>query len=297
MANERSFSFKLLGIAGLCAASLLVASPRLGAQQRGPAWTSEQQPLVKRLDGLRALPDAVRAQQTLQLALAIRSLPASPEKVELANGLANLSTEGDFGRDTLQAVTTTLADALRERPMPDVQGQPNMAYAELATLARYEHMHAALDAPQFTAALAALQASDARRQAAQFVLPDLAGKTWKRSELRGKVVLVNFWATWCPPCRKEMPDLEALYQRFGSRGLVVLGVSDDDAAKVRVFAQQHGVSYPVLLDAGSKVNHLYDIEGIPMSFLYDRQGKLVAVAPDMRTQAQFLAMLAKAGLN
>jgi len=101
-------------------------------------------------------------------------------------------------------------------------------------------------------------------------------------------VLLNFWATWCPPCRKEMPDLEALYRRFEPQGLVILGVSDEDGDKVKPFIQQQGITYPVLLDAGRKVNELFQIEGIPKTFVYDREGKIVAQSIDMRTQKQFL---------
>jgi peroxiredoxin len=130
-----------------------------------------------------------------------------------------------------------------------------------------------------------------------FTLADLRGKSWTLSELRGKVVVVNFWATWCPPCRKEMPDLEALYNRFKGEGFVVLAVSDEDAAKVRPFIAERQVTYPILLDPGRKVNDLFQVEGIPKTFVYDRDGKLVAQSIDMRTRKQFLGMLAEAGLK
>jgi peroxiredoxin len=110
-------------------------------------------------------------------------------------------------------------------------------------------------------------------------------------------VLVNFWATWCPPCRKEMPDLETLYERFESKGFVVLGISDEEAATIEPFIRERKVSFPVLLDPGRKVNDAFVVEGIPKSFVYDRQGKLVAQSIDMRTQKQFLEMLEKAGLE
>ncbi len=123
------------------------------------------------------------------------------------------------------------------------------------------------------------------------------GSTLKLSDLKGKVVMLNFWATWCPPCRKEMPDLETLYGRFGSKGLVVLGISDEEAAKVEPFIRERKVSFPVLLDPGRKLNEMFVVEGIPKSFVYDREGKLVAQSIDMRTQKQFLEMLGKAGLQ
>ena len=123
------------------------------------------------------------------------------------------------------------------------------------------------------------------------------GKAWTLKDLKGKVVMLNFWATWCPPCRKEMPDLEALYKQFEPQGLVILGISDDDPEKVREFVQKQGTTYPVLLDAGSKVNELLHIQGIPKTFVYNREGKIVAESIDMRTRGQFLEMLGRAGIK
>ncbi len=145
--------------------------------------------------------------------------------------------------------------------------------------------------------MARLEADDRKREHPAFALKDLFGKTWTFAELRGKVVVVNFWATWSPPCRKEMPDLEALYGRFGSQGLVVLGISDEEAAKVEPFIRERKISFPVLLDPGRKVNEMFVVEGIPKTFVYDREGNLVAQSIDMRTQKQFLEMLGKAGLE
>jgi peroxiredoxin len=246
---------------------------------------------------LRALPDDVRAKTTKDLALKIRALPVVPNKLRLANGLASLSTEGDFGRDTLQEVTTTLADALREQPVPAAKDGPAEQYMELAQLVRYEHMQTTLSDPQLAAALAKLEADDQKRQQANFTLTDLEGKSWTLRDLRGKVVVVNFWATWCPPCRKEMPDLNALYQQFKDQGLVILAISDEEVGKVSPFIAEHKISYPILLDPGRKVNEMFQVEGIPKSFVYDREGKLVAQSIDMRTRGQFLEMLGQAGLK
>jgi peroxiredoxin len=125
----------------------------------------------------------------------------------------------------------------------------------------------------------------------------LAGKRWHLRELKGKVVLVNFWATWCPPCRKEMPDLETLWQEFRGKGLVVLAISDEERGKVEPFIAEKKYSFPVLLDEGRKVGEMMKVEGIPKTFIYDREGRLAAQSIDMRTRTQFLKMLAAAGLN
>ena len=271
------------------AALLLVAAAAIAQKT---VWSAREQPIAGQISGLRQLPDDVRARVTRELALQIRQLPKEAQKLELAGMLANLSTEGDFGQDTLQEVASTLAEALRQQP-----GGPASPYVELAQLVRYEHVEASLNDPQFAAAFAKLVADDQRRQHADFTLADLHGVQHPLKDLRGKVVLVNFWATWCPPCRKELPDLETLYTRFKDQGLVILAISDEDAAKVKPFIAARDIQFPVLLDPGRKVNELFQIEGIPKSFVYDRRGKLVAQSIDMRTMRQFLEMLSRAGLE
>jgi peroxiredoxin len=266
------------------------------AQERDATWSKPELGIREQISHLRELPDDVRARTTKQLALDIRALPKTEHKLSLANELANLSTEGDFGRDTLQEVATTLAGALKEQPVRMNGNEAGFAYVELATLVRYEQVQASSDDPQFRSAMTKLEADDLARAKADFTLTDLQGKNWALRDLRGKVVLVNFWATWCPPCRKEMPDLDALYQKFKDQGLVILAISDEDATKVKPFLAERPVTYPILLDPGRKVNDVFHIDGIPKSFVYDREGKLAAQSIDMRTQKQFLEMLSKAGL-
>ncbi|HLW53332.1 MAG TPA: TlpA disulfide reductase family protein [Candidatus Angelobacter sp.] len=240
--------------------SLVFPSSLLSGQDHQIVWSDQEKPILEQLRGLRGLADDVRAGTTKKLAVEIRQLPAGPNKLQLAAALAGLSTEGDFGRNTLQEVTTTLASVLKEQPASD---QTAEAYLELASLVRYEHMQASSDSPQFAAAMSKLEAEDKDRAAADFSLTDIQGKPWRLRDLSGKVVVVNFWATWCPPCRKEMPDLEILYNRFKDRGLVVLAISDEDAAKVKPFVAARNVTYPVLLDSGRRVNTRFHVEGIP----------------------------------
>jgi len=102
----------------------------------------------------------------------------------------------------------------------------------------------------------------------------------------------------------EVSDQESDYktqrraiQRFGPKGLVILGISDEKAGKVKPFIRERKVTFPVLLDPNRKVNEAFIVEGIPKTFVYDRDGKLVAQSIDMRTQKQFLEMLAKAGVE
>jgi peroxiredoxin len=262
-----------------------------------PQSTPEEKAISDQIRQLRSVPDSERGGVIRRTAQQIRALPAGNRKVGLAGSLANLSTEGDFGADALREVAATLSAALAEQPQPDGKGGPARAYVTLAQLARYEQIPVSLDAPAYKAALAKLEDEDRRRASADFTLPDLNGKKWSLRELRGKVVMVNFWATWCPPCRKEFPDLQALQKQFKGKGLVVLAISDEDAEKVGRFVATQKVTFPVLLDRGRKVTESFEVDGIPKTFVYDREGKLVATAIDMRTPQQFLAMLAKAGLR
>lgn len=275
----------------------LTPSVQTRSQQPQIVWSEQEKPILDKIRSLRKLPDDERARTTKELALKIRQLPAGMNKLRLANALSSLSTEGDCGRDTLQDVTTTLSFALREHPLPDTPQGPPEPYLELAKLVRYEHMQGALDDPQYAAAVSQLNIEDEQHQKAEFSLTDLTGKTWALKDLRGKVILVNFWATWCPPCRTEMPDLQSLYSHFKDQGFVILAISDEDAPKVKSYIEQYHYTYPVLLDPGRKVNEAYSIEGIPKSFVYDREGKLVAQSIDMRTKRQFLEMLSQAGLK
>jgi len=284
----------VIALSFLVALSAIAAT---GVRAQRPQLSPAESSIQKKIGGLRALPDDVRARTTKELALDIRALPKTITKLGLAVSLANLSTEGDFGHEALQQVTTTLAEALREQPMPMSGAEPNFAYLELATLVRYEHVQASNDDPQFKAAMAKLEADDVARSKADFTLTDLSGKSWTLRSLRGKVVLINFWATWCPPCRKEMPDLDALYKRFKDQGLVILAIDDEEAAKIKPYLTERPVTFPILLDPGRKVGEAFHIDGIPKSFVYDREGRLVAQSIDMRTQKQFLEMLAQAGLK
>ena len=260
----------------------------------GQAPQPGNEAIRQKMSALRKLPESKRPAATKDLALAIRDLSSGPEKLGLAAALSNLSTEGDSGIDTLQAVADTLAEAIRQ-----AAGQPETehAYGALARLAHYENVKVNLDDAPYKAALEELDQMDRQRQAATFTLHDLRGKPWSLQDLKGKVVLVNFWATWCPPCRKEMPDMNTLYKRFHDQGLVVLAISNEEEAVVRKFVSEHPYGFPILLDPGGATGKAYLVQGIPKSFIYDRGGQIVAIGEDQRTERQFLEMLAKAGLQ
>jgi len=122
-----------------------------------------------------------------------------------------------------------------------------------------------------------LQANDAKgKQAPDFVLQDLDGKPVKLSDFRGKAVLLNFWATFCGPCKVEMPWLVELQKQYGPQGLQIVGVALDDSGKdtIQKYAKEMGVNYTILQGQDS-VGDAYGAVGLPATFYIDRNGKIV----------------------
>jgi peroxiredoxin len=112
--------------------------------------------------------------------------------------------------------------------------------------------------------------------APDFTLKDLDGRSVSLSDYRGKVVFLNFWATWCPPCREEMPAMERLNAVFEGKDFVMLAVNvEKDLEPVRAFLAQHPHSFAVLLDQQSAVQNLYGVFRFPETFLLDQEGRLV----------------------
>jgi peroxiredoxin len=125
------------------------------------------------------------------------------------------------------------------------------------------------------AALAGVCAAVPSGNAPDFTLRTAEGKNLRLHEQRGRVVLVNFWATWCGPCRQEMPLLNQLYQKYQGSGFTMLGVNvDTDSRHAISVANKLGVSFPVLLDGEKSVSKLYDLSSMPSTLLIDRDGKV-----------------------
>lgn len=270
--------------------AIAIAAPLLHAESK---WAQVED----QLRDLRSVPPDQKPAAIIKLAGDISALPAGSDKVTDADALTHLSTEGDMGKQALQAVADTLTAALNQTPVPAKGDKIAMPYYDLAKLVHYEQVITTMTDPQYLKAAQKLVDNDASLDNADFTLKDMKGKKVTLSELRGKIVLVNFWATWCAPCRLEMQDIDALARYFAPQGLVVLSITDEDMFKVGSFVNTSRFVPIVLLDPDGKVHKQFHITGIPNTFLFGRDGKLLAVAIDQRTRRQFLAMLSKTDLH
>ena len=111
--------------------------------------------------------------------------------------------------------------------------------------------------------------------APDFTLKSLSGENIKLSELRGQVVLINFWASWCGPCRQEMPLLDQMYQKYGELGFTLLGVNvEQDSADAQRMLHDTPVTFPILFDTQNEVSKLYDVTAMPSTVIVDRDGNV-----------------------
>ena len=123
-------------------------------------------------------------------------------------------------------------------------------------------------------ALSAAHASSVK-PAPLFALPDAAGNTVSLADFEGDVVLINFWASWCGPCREEMPLLDQLAERYGPLGFTMLGINvEEDSQLADTFLQGTPVAFPILYDRENSVSKLYDVIAMPTTILVDRQGQV-----------------------
>ncbi len=115
--------------------------------------------------------------------------------------------------------------------------------------------------------------------ARDFTVPGLDARPLSLSDFKGKVRILNFWATWCPPCKEEMPSMERLYRRYRDRGFTIIGISiDKNVPAVGPFVRRLGLTFPIGLDPKSAVANDYTVRALPSSFLIDRESKIVAIA-------------------
>jgi peroxiredoxin len=126
-----------------------------------------------------------------------------------------------------------------------------------------------------------------------FQLPNLSGKSVSLKDFKGKVVILDFWATWCPPCRMEIPGFIDLQKSYGAKGLQVVGVALDQPDRVKSFVAANGINYPVVLGNNQIVSSYGGITGIPTTFLIDKEGRIVEKFEGMRPKETFETAIKK----
>ncbi|HUJ08494.1 MAG TPA: TlpA disulfide reductase family protein [Verrucomicrobiae bacterium] len=127
------------------------------------------------------------------------------------------------------------------------------------------------------------------KKAPDFALPDLAGKTVRLSHFKGKVVVLDFWATWCGPCRKEIPNFIQLQRQYADKGFTMLGIALDEegAAVVKPFVQQFGINYPVVLGNSQVATAYGGIQAVPTAFLIGPDGRILKTFIGARGKSEF----------
>jgi cytochrome c biogenesis protein CcmG/thiol:disulfide interchange protein DsbE len=138
-----------------------------------------------------------------------------------------------------------------------------------------------------------LPPSAASGTAPAFTLTDISGKSVSLADFKGKVVVLDFWATWCPPCRKEIPDFISIQNEYGSQGVQIVGIALDELPKVQAFVRTNGMNYPVLMGNDAITARYGGIEGIPTTFIIDRTGKIAERFEGFRPRETFVAAITR----
>lgn len=142
---------------------------------------------------------------------------------------------------------------------------------------------------------AGIQPIKGGKKAPNFRLEDLEGKKLELEHFKGKVVFLNFWATWCGPCKEEMPSMEVLHDQFKEKGFVFLTISVDYAGikPVKEFIEKHRYTFPVLVDPKGETLDLFEVKGIPTTFLIDKKGIIIgkAVGPKDWKKPEVISIL------
>ena len=192
-------------------------------------------------------------------------------------------------RDTIRPAVELLVNAAPDSSYPIDD--------EAVRVMRQYGLHLGQDDPSIQARIALGELEDVLSDRYTFALPSLDGTSIHLDDLRGKVVLLNFWATWCGPCRAEKPILQKVYRDLQNKGFMLLAITDEDPAVVRRFVNQNSITLPVLVDRTRTVFDHYLVEGIPKTIILNRQGRAVARPITISDEVELRKLLAAAGVT
>jgi len=213
----------------------------------------------------------------------------SQNRAGAADDLIWWANKAGLDREIIRPAVELLANASRDS-----------SYAiadEAALLIREYGLRLGENDPSIQARIALAQLEETLSDGYSFTLPSVDGTILRLKELRGKVVLLNFWATWCGPCRAEKPILQKVYDELKDKGFMILAITDEDPAVVRRFAGEYHITVPVIIDRRRTVFDHYLIEGIPKTIILNRQGRAVARPVTITDEAQLRKVLAAAGVT
>jgi peroxiredoxin len=257
-----------------------------------PPALADAKALDKEIQKLPNLTEPTRDTAFRKMVQRIRKEPKL-YRLTLAANLAVSAGEVPTESATLQQTADLLVAEIRGQTV----SAGDLALTSLAEFDFYRHIRVSLDAPLYHAELVKLGDKARIRGNTDFTLFDTDERTWHLKGLGGKVVLVNFWATWCPPCQREIPAFQAMYNRFADQGLLILAITGEDGAAVKRYLADHPVPFSVLLDPNDNTQKQFLVDGLPHSILYNREGKMVAQIPGPLTSRQLLDTIGQAGLK
>jgi cytochrome c biogenesis protein CcmG, thiol:disulfide interchange protein DsbE len=232
--------------------TLLGVSPKATIEEITAAYQAQ----VRRSSATSQSGEDLEQVQQLQAAIDVLSDPVQRQSYDREQGLSSSEPRGVSGREIIFGVLGVLVGLLVLSGVWLIAGRDTGSVPTVTEVKPY-------DAPAFT-------------------LKNLDGAPVSLDDFKGKVVLLNFWATWCDPCKEETPALEAAYQKLKDQGLVIVGVDLYNAERsrsygiqeVRQFVNRYGVTYPIVLDESGSVGQAYAIHPIPTSYFIDQQGKV-----------------------
>jgi thiol-disulfide isomerase/thioredoxin len=211
------------------------------------------------------------------------------DRAGAADDLIWWADKAGLGRESIRPAVELLVSAARDSSYP--------FYDDAVLVMRQYGLDLGQDDPSIQARIALAQLEEALSSGYSFTLPSLQGASTRLKDLRGKVVLLNFWATWCGPCRAEKPILQKVYSDLKDKGFMLLAITDEDPAVVRSFVNEYGITLPVLIDRTRGVFDHYAIDGIPKTIILDRQGRPVARPITIADERELRKTLAAAGVT